>query len=358
MTQGAVALINTNALQHNLSCVRTAAPNSRVIAVIKADAYGHGMTQVAHALSATDVFGVTRLDEALALREAGIAHRLLLMAGVTTSDELRTAAQKRVQLVVHNFDQIDMLEHVRIATPVQAWLKLDIGMHRLGFSPSQFAQAWQRLKECSAIAGTPHIMAHFSNADDRADSITVEQLAQFERLSEPWQTERSVANSAAILSQPESHYQWVRPGIMLYGVSPFVDGLAEAEDLQPVMSLSTELIAIQHLRQGQRVGYGGTWQCPSDMRIGIAAIGYGDGYPRHAESGTPVLVGGQRSQIIGRVAMDMITIDLRDMPDATIGDTVTLWGEGLPVEEVAQHAKTIPYELLCGVTRRVNFKYS
>ncbi len=358
MTQGAVALINTNALQHNLSCVRAAAPNSRVIAVIKADAYGHGMTQVAHALSATDVFGVTRLDEALALREAGIAHRLLLMTGVTTSDELRVAAQKRVQLVVHNFDQIDMLEHVRITTPVQVWLKLDIGMHRLGFSPDQFTQAWQRLNACPVVAGLPHIMGHFSNADNRADPSTAEQLTQFERLSEPWQAERSVANSAAILSQPESHYQWVRPGIMLYGVSPFVDGLAEAAGLQPVMSLSTELIAIQHLRQGQRVGYGGTWRCPSDMRIGIAAIGYGDGYPRHAESGTPVLVGGQRSQIIGRVAMDMITIDLRDMPDATIGDTVTLWGEGLPVEEVAQHAKTIAYELLCGVTRRVNFKYS
>ncbi|MBL1433784.1 MAG: alanine racemase [Gammaproteobacteria bacterium] len=357
MTQGAVALIDTNALQHNLSRVRAAAPNSRVIAVIKADAYGHGMAQVAHALAAADAFGVARLNEALTLREAGIAHRILLMEGVTTSDELRVAAQKRLQLVVHNVDQIGMLERVRLANPVQVWLKLDIGMHRLGFSPDQFAQAWTRLNECSVISGKPHIMGHFSHADDRTDSTTVEQLSQFERLSEPWQAERSVANSAAILSQPDSHYQWVRPGIMLYGVSPFADSLADAEDLQPVMSLSTQLIAIKHLRQGDTVGYGGAWRCPTDMSIGVAAIGYGDGYPRHAESGTPVLIGDQRTQIVGRVSMDMIAVDLRHAPDAAIGDTVTLWGDGLPVEEVAEHAKTIPYELLCGVTRRVNFKY-
>ncbi|NOX28350.1 MAG: alanine racemase [Gammaproteobacteria bacterium] len=358
MTRCAIARIDTNALQHNLSRVRAAAPDSRVIAVVKADAYGHGLKQAAHALFAADAFGVARLDEALALREAGIAHRILLMEGVTTSDELRVAAQKRVQLVVHNFEQIDMLESVRLATPVQVWLKLDIGMHRLGFSPDQFAQAWQRLNDCSVVSGTPHIMGHFSHADDRNDSTTTDQLTQFERLSEPWQAERSVANSAAILSRPDSHYQWVRPGIMLYGVSPFVDGLADSEDLMPVMHLSTQLIAVQHLRQGEAVGYGGTWRCPNDMRIGIAAIGYGDGYPRHAESGTPVLVNDQRSQIIGRVSMDMLAVDLRQMPEASVGDTVTLWGDSLPVEEVAEHAKTIAYELLCGVTRRVDFKYS
>jgi len=357
VTQGAVALINTQALQHNLGRVRAAAPNSRIIAVIKADAYGHGMTRVAYALSAADAFGVARLDEALALREAGIAHRLLMMEGVTTSDDLRVAAQKRVQLVVHHNEQIEMLEQVRLATPVQVWLKLDVGMHRLGFSPDQFVQAWQRLNSCSVVFGVPRIMSHFSNADDRTDPTTAEQLAYFERLSKPWQAERSIANSAAILSQPESHYQWVRPGIMLYGVSPFCDSLAEAEDLQPVMDLSTQLIAVQHLRQGERVGYGGSWQCPTDMRIGIAAIGYGDGYPRHAESGTPVLVSGQRSQIIGRVSMDMIAVDLSNIPDAAPGDRVTLWGDDLPLEEIAKHAKTISYELLCGVTRRVNFKY-
>lgn len=357
MTQGAVASINTDALKHNLGRVRAAAPNSRVIAVIKADGYGHGMVRVAHALSAADAFGVARLDEALALREASIAHQILLMEGVSTSQELRTAAQKRLQLVVHNDEQIDLLENVRLATPVQVWLKLDIGMHRLGFLPEQFAQAWQRLNDCNAVSGTPKIMGHFSCADDRNDNTTLEQLAQFERLSEPWQAERSVANSAAILSQPESHYQWVRPGIMLYGVSPFSDGLAESEDLQAAMTLTTQLIAVKHLRQGERIGYGGTWQCPSDMHVGIAAIGYGDGYPRHAESGTPVLIGEQRSQIIGRVSMDMIAIDLRHAPDAAVGDKVTLWGEDLPVEEVAEHAKTIPYELLCGVTRRVRFEY-
>lgn len=357
MTQGATALINTQALQHNLDRVRAEAPDSRVVAVIKADAYGHGMTRVAHALSATDAFGIARLNEAIALREAGIAHRLLLMEGVSTSEELRLAAQKRVQLVVHNNEQIEMLERTRLATPIQVWLKLDIGMHRLGFPPDQFEQAWQRLKDCPAISGTPCIMGHFSNADDRSDATTSEQWALFERLSAQRRAQRSVANSAAILAQPQSHYQWVRPGIMLYGVSPFCDSLAEPENLQAVMTLSTQLIAVQHLRQGERVGYGGTWRCPSDMRIGIAAIGYGDGYPRHAQSGTPVLVNGQRSQIIGRVSMDMITVDLRQMPDAVIGDTVTLWGDELPVAEVAQHAKTIAYELLCGVTRRVNFKY-
>ncbi len=357
MTQGAVAKINTAALQHNLSRVRVAAPESRVIAVIKADAYGHGMVRAAHALAAVDAFGVARLEEALALREAGIAHRILLMEGVTSGKELRIAAQKRLQLVVHNDDQIDLLESIRLASPVQVWLKLDIGMHRLGFMPDQFAQAWQRLNDCDAVSGKPKIMGHFSHADDRKDDTTSQQLNHFERLSEPWKTERSVANSAAILSLPDSHYQWVRPGIMLYGVSPFTDSLAESEDLQAAMTLSTKIIATKQLRQGETIGYGGTWQCPDDMRIGIAAIGYGDGYPRHAESGTPVLIDGQRSQIVGRVSMDMIAIDLRRFQDVNIGDDVILWGEDLPVEEVAQHAQTIPYELLCGVTRRVKFEY-
>lgn len=357
MTQGVVALIDTKALQHNLGRVRAAAPDSRVIAVIKADGYGHGMTRVAHALSAADAFGVARLAEALALREAGIAHRLLLLGGVTSTEELHVAAQKRIQLVVHHDEQIELLEKSRLATPVQVWLKLDIGMHRLGFLADRFAQAWQRLNDCSVVSGTPKIMAHFSNADDRADTTTAEQLAYFERISQAWSAERSLANSAAILSKPQSHYQWVRPGIMLYGVSPFTDDFAEAEDLHPVMTLSTQLIAIKSLRQGDKVGYGGTWQCPTDMSIGIAAIGYGDGYPRHAASGTPVMLRGQRSQIIGRVSMDMIAIDLRHIPDAAVGDRVTLWGRGLPVEEIAEYANTIPYELLCSVTRRVNFKY-
>lgn len=357
MTQGATALIDIKALRHNLDRVRSASPNSRIVAVIKADAYGHGMTRVAHALAAADAFGVARLDEALALREAGIAHRLVLMSGVSSTDELRVASQKRLQLVVHQFEQIRMLEQSRLANPMQVWLKLDIGMHRLGFAPDQLGQAWQRVSDCRMVSGMPRIMAHFSSADDRKDANTAEQLQCFERVTAAWQTERSLANSAAILSQPASHYQWVRPGIMLYGVSPFSDSLADADNLRPVMTLTSQLMAIQHLRCGARVGYSGTWQCPEDMLVGIVSIGYGDGYPRHAVSGTPVLLAGKRSQIVGRVSMDMLAIDLRGHAEARIGDPVTLWGEGLPVEEVARHANTIPYELLCSVTRRVKYSY-
>ena len=353
MSRPVRALVDTQALQANLQCVRAAAPRARVMAVIKANGYGHGLLRTARTLQAADAFGVASIDEAAALREAGFTHPILLLAGFFSGEELDTIAALGLHIVVHHDVQLDALEGARLDTPVHVWLKIDSGMHRLGFPPERAADAYRRLRACAQVRPEIRLMTHLANADAREDPATPEQLGVFQRAVEGLPGERSIANSAGILAWPQTHADWVRPGLMLYGVTPFLSGSAQDAGLRAAMSLTSRLIAINHRRRGDAIGYGGDYRCPEDMPVGVIAIGYGDGYPRAAVTGTPVLVGGRRVSLVGRVSMDLITVDLRDHPRAAVGDEAVLWGRGLPVEEVARCASTIPYELLCRVAARV-----
>lgn len=356
MTRPACAHIDRGALQHNLARVRAAAPASRIIAIIKANAYGHGLVSVAQALTAADAFGVVGLEEAVSLREAGLDQRIVLLEGLFAGADIALACGFRLDLVIHNDHQITLLERGRLTRPVDVWLKIDTGMHRLGFAPADVAAALARLQALPGI-GTVRFMTHFARADESGADYTATQIAAFAAATGGRAGERTLANSAAVLAWPDAHDDWVRPGIMLYGASPLAGRSAAQLDLRPAMTLKSALIAVRDCRRGDPVGYGGDWVCPADMRIGVAAIGYGDGYPRHAPAGTPVLVNGRRAALAGRVSMDMLCIDLREQPDASVGDEVTLWGEGLPVDDIAQAAGTIAYELLSGISRRVHYRY-
>ena len=356
MTRVTRAVINLSALRHNLSIARRHAPGSHILAIIKANAYGHGSVPVAQALDQADAFGVACLDEAITLREAGIAQPIVLLEGVVHAADLNLVRGYQLELVVHHPAQIDLLEQVG-GSAIPVWLKLDTGMHRLGITAPQVTEVLQRLGRLETVAQPVRLMTHLANADDRQDDTTPRQVERFDSATAELKLEASIANSAGILAWPETHRDWVRPGIMLYGVSPLVDSSGVEHELQPVMSLHSELIAVNQRRQGDPIGYGGIYRCPADMPVGVVAIGYGDGYPRHAPGGTPVLVNGMRAPLIGRVSMDMICVDLRDCPEAGIGDPVVLWGAALPVEEIASQAGTIGYELLCQVTQRVPLEY-
>lgn len=357
MTRAAQAQINLYALRHNLQRVREVAPQSRVMAMVKANAYGHGMVRVACVLvdAGVDALGVASIDEAMMLRDAGITAPITLLEGFFEPAELMLIQQHGFDIVIHHPAQLAILEATPLATPVTVWLKVDSGMHRLGFAAEQVSQAWHRLAACRNVRGSVRLMTHLASADDLASPQTPQQFACFNAATAEIKAGRSIANSAAILAWPQTHDEWVRPGIMLYGASPFINDTAIAHDLKPVMTLTSKLIAINYYKKGDAIGYAASWVCPHDMPVGVVAMGYGDGYPRHAVSGTPVLVNGQRVPLIGRVSMDMFSVDLSSQPQACIGDAVTLWGDGLPVEEVARCASTISYQLLCGVTQRVKF---
>ncbi|MDR9437249.1 MAG: alanine racemase [Thiohalophilus sp.] len=355
MTRATRATINLRALQHNLTIARQHAPGSRLMAIIKANGYGHGMVEVAQALDDADAFGVASIDEAISLREAGIPQAVVLLEGFVRADELRLIDGYQLQPVIHHPDQIAILEQTP-GPALDLWLKVDTGMHRLGIAPQETPAMLTRLLNCPRVASV-RLMTHLANADDREDDYTLEQIRRFETLDDLSVTARSIANSAGLLGWSQSKSDWARPGIMLYGASPFINSVGEQQDLQPVMTLRSQLIAVNRHGTGEPIGYGGSWRCPEAMPVGVVAIGYGDGYPRHVPSGTPVLLGGKRVPIVGRVSMDMLCLDLRECPDATIGDEVILWGEGLPVEEIATAAGTIAYELLCKVTSRVDFEY-
>lgn len=356
-TSSTQALINLSACRHNLSIAKQAAPNSKCIAIIKANAYGHGMIELAKALNDADAFGVARLDEAIALREAGITLPVLLLEGFIDASELNLVHEYKLDSVIHSDEQVRLLEKSN-APEVTVFIKVDTGMHRLGFNKNDVADIVNRLDKCDCITKPINFMTHFANADDKHDSKTLDQIELFYKTIEDFpENEISMANSAGILGWPQSHATWNRPGIMLYGVSPFINSTAKDHNLKPVMTLSSKLISIKKLKKGDTIGYGGSYVCDEDKIIGTVAIGYGDGYPRHAKSGTPVLVNGNRCSLLGRVSMDMICIDLSEQDDAKINDQVILWGEGLPIEEVAESAETIAYELLCGVTSRVEFNY-
>ena len=353
MLPAAHAMLDMSALAHNLARLRERAPRAKIMAVIKANAYGHGAIAVARALAGADAFAVARVDEGVALREAGIRQRIAVLQGFICGEELELHSRYDLEPIIHSPAQVDRLETAVLARPVAVWLKLDSGMHRLGLDAEEFADCHRRLGLCQAARQPPSLITHLANADLLADPATFRQLDLFRGQAANLPGERSIANSAGLLAWENALAEWVRPGIALYGASPFPRRTGQEEGLKPVMTLRTRLIAIKPLKAGDAVGYGGDWVCRHATRMGVAAIGYGDGYPRHARSGTPVLVRGRRVPLIGRVSMDMITVDLGECREAEVGDEVTLWGEGLPVEEVARHADTIPYVLLCNVTPRV-----
>lgn len=353
MSRPARALLDAGALKHNLQQVRRHAPRARIMAVVKANGYGHGLAWVARTLrESTDAFGVSSIEEGLQLRAAGITQPVCLLEGFFTADELPLLSQQRLEPVVHHEAQLRALATVPASSPLTVWVKVDTGMHRLGFPPAVVPEVLKQLRSAPAVAGA-RIMSHFARAEFSNDAVTQSQIDDFANLTRNLGLETSLANSAGILAWPASHLDWVRPGIMLYGASPLEQQGVAALDLRPVMTLESALIAVQPRKKGDAIGYGGDWRCPEDMPVGVAAIGYGDGYPRHAPPGTPVLVNGRRVPIVGRVSMDMITLDLRSQPQAKIGDPVVLWGQGLPVEEVAEKAGTLSYELLCHVTERI-----
>jgi alanine racemase len=355
MTRPARVVINLSALNHNLQRVREIAPGSKVMAIVKADAYGHGLARVAHALTTVDAFGVACLEEARELRESGIEHPIILLEGPYTANELIEIDQLGLEIVIHEINQVEMLEQIECSQPILVWLKIDTGMHRLGFLPEEVESIWQKLKQCNSVSENIRLMTHLALANERDNSMTTKQLECFQKVCTDLNAEKTIANSAGILAFPESHADWVRPGLMLYGVSPLADSEGGNVGLQAVMKLESKLISVKQLRTGESVGYGASWCCPQDMLVGVVAAGYGDGYPRHAPSGTPVLVNGERVSLIGHASMDMLTVDLRSQPNAKAGDPVELWGDSLPVEEIAQHAGTIPYELLCAVHKRLEF---
>ncbi|VAW93964.1 Alanine racemase [hydrothermal vent metagenome] len=360
------ATINLTALKYNLAIVKKSAPPQKIMAVVKADAYGHGMARVAQALkevlSEQDAFAVASIDEAVMLRAVGITNSIVVLEGFNSSADLTLIQQHNISVVIHHISQLILLElQAEQVKNIKCWLKIDTGMHRLGFAPDDVKKMYQRLLN-TGVDTDIGLMTHLANADDRGDSKSEQQVELFNQIVSGNPAETSLANSAAILGWPTAHGHWVRPGIMLYGVNPFVYSTENeanklAATLKPVMTLSAALIAINKISKDETIGYGSTWSCPEDMLVGVVSIGYGDGYPRHAPSGTPVLVNGKRAALIGRVSMDMIMVDLRQQTDVKVGDEVTLWGDGLPVEEIAAAADTIGYELLCGVTRRVVFEY-
>jgi alanine racemase len=346
--------LNLDAVQHNLTVVRSYSPHAKIMAVIKANGYGHGLLHIAKAAKQADGFGVARLAEAIRLRQAGFKQRIVLLEGFGCEEELQATAHYQLETVIHCFEQITLLEHLQDQEKITVWLKLDSGMNRLGFKTAEFNEAYQRLISCPHVNPEINFITHLANADNKHDPKTSAQIQLFNETVGEFKGERSIANSAGLLAWRDSLTDWVRPGLMLYGISPFPEQTGTQLGLKPVMSLHSRLIAVKQINPGESVGYSGTWVCDKPTRLGVIAVGYGDGYSRHAKIGTPVLVNGKRVPLIGRVSMDMITVDLNSQPDAKMADEVILWGDGLPVEEIALWADTIPYTLVCGITQRVH----
>lgn len=366
MTRAALAQIDLSALRHNVKLARRVKPacghcsTAQCVAVIKANAYGHGLLEVARSLHGqVDALAVVSLDEARALREGNIEGPILLLQGCLDADEWRLAQQLDLDVVIHSQVQVDGLSNVKADAGLRVWLKVNTGMNRLGLAEADIANAVERLKGHSGVARWI-LMSHFANADDPRDPMTDRQLARFEQIRKQHAPDgASIANSAGVLHWPGSHYQYLRPGIMLYGISPFIDQSAASLGLRVVMTLSASIVAVYALSRGEAVGYGQLWRAQRDSRYAVVAIGYGDGYPRLAPAGTPVLVNGQRVPLIGRVSMDSVLIDVTDLPAATVkaGDRAILWGEGLPVEEVAAAVGTIAYEMVASLSPRIRYHY-
>lgn len=345
------AYINLTSLRYNLQVAKSTAVSSKVLAVIKADGYGHGIIRVAQSLSSADGFAVASIDEALQLRQAGFLHRILLLEGLFSEAELALVYQHRLDVVVHSRHQLDWLLAGQIKGKINVWVKIDTGMHRLGFQLDELDWVVDQLEQ-NRQPFQVHLMSHLASADESL-VFTEGQFRLFNSISAQFDYPKSLANSAGLLGFKVAHFDWVRPGIMLYGAGE--SNSTFKPKLKPVMTLASEVIALKWVAEGQSVGYGQTWQACRDTYIAVIAIGYGDGYPRHAQSGTPVLINGHRQALVGRVSMDMICVDVTELANTVrIGDPVILWGdEALTVDEVARHTGTIGYELLCGVAPRV-----
>jgi alanine racemase len=348
-----LATIDLDALRHNLAVTKRTAPQSKIMAVVKANAYGHGLLNVAPGLSATDGYAVLGINEAISLREAGYKQTIKLLEGVFDISELSLAAQYGLSMVVHQQEQIEMLESAQLSQPVEVFLKMNSGMNRLGFTPEHYVSAAQKLSANKNVSNIV-MMTHFATADE--DVGINEALSLFDTTTRALPYGASVANSAALLRYPESHRAWVRPGIMLYGATPVSGQSAKGFGLKPAMQFTSQVIAVQTLNSGESVGYGQTFTAEKTTRVGIVACGYADGYPRHAPSGTPIAIHGQISKTLGRVSMDMLFADLSGIPQAGVGSAAELWGNQIPVDAVAEASGTVGYELLCAIAPRVPFK--
>jgi len=350
MSRPVEAIIDLQALRHNLSIAKAHAGNAKVFAVVKADAYGHGLDRVMPGLAEADGFAVIEFGAALRIREVGMSKPVLMLEGFFGERELQRFSALNLSSVVHEQAQVDALVSANLPKPVEVFVKINTGMNRLGFVSGDVNRVCNELAACPNVR-TIVAMTHFADADGKRGIDW--QMQALTRATQSLDVDICAANSAALLRFPESRGAWVRPGIMLYGASPFFDKTASQLDLLPVMTLRSQIIAVQQLAAGDCVGYACTFEAVRPMRIGIVAAGYGDGYPRHAPSGTPILVSGQRVATVGRVSMDTLCVDLSALPEAGVGTPVTLWGDGLPVEEVATAAGTVSYELLTRVTKRV-----
>lgn len=344
--------IDLAALRHNLRRVHEFAPNRFVIAMVKANAYGHGLARVASALTNADALGVASLEEGVKLRESGIKQPIILMEGLFNKEELFEAAKHHFTLVVHHLPHVEILERAQIERPFTIWLKINTGMHRLGIDPASTQAIYERLMLTPSVRKPIGLMTHFAEADVQNSNATHDQIKIFEQATAYLSGPRSLANSAAIIAHPFTHGDWVRPGLMLYGSSPFRDKTGLDHNLKPVMTLSSRLIAVNRIQKGSKVGYGGAWEAPEEMLVGVVGVGYGDGYPQFAMNGTPMLVNQVECPLVGRVSMDMLTVDLRNQPNAKINDPVILWGVGLPVERIARYCNTSAYEILTRMTPR------
>lgn len=359
MTPRVTATVDLTAIRHNLKRVREIAPRSKVMAAVKADAYGHGAVAVARALEAggVDALAVACMEEAMKLREAHLLTTpITLLEGVISIEEAALAVYERLQVVVHDHWQIALLEQLPVSAEVQVWFKLDSGMHRLGFPLVDVPLLVQALQAHPNWRFQGWI-THLACADEPDNPATSQQMAAYQTALQGVAGPRSIANSAGLLAWPDARVDWVRPGLMLYGASPLPGKTGRDLGLKPALTLQSRLIAIREYAANEPIGYGQTWRTPERMPIGVVAVGYADGVHRGLPSGTPMLVGGQRVPLVGRVSMDMVTVDLRGVAGAAVGDTVTLWGDSLPAEEIAGYAHTIAYELFCGLTQRVRFRY-
>lgn len=362
-----VAHIDLDALRHNYRLACSCAPQSQAVAVIKADAYGHGAIACAKALESealenkAPAFAVACIEEAMALRDAGIQTPIVLLEGIFAADELPYVDKHRLWMAIHSQWQLEALQAFTPSAPIPVWLKVDSGMHRLGFSPEQAANVWRSLKAMPQ-ASALHLMSHFATADATDIGYFAQQMVTLDALAAELNAPLCLANSPATMARPQAHGAWNRPGVMLYGSDPLEAPNAFTRQLQPVMTLRSEIIALREIETGEPVGYGGRWRAARRSRIAVVAAGYGDGYDRHAIDGTPVLVNGKRAALAGKVSMDMLTVDVTDIPDAAIGSEIVLWGkakngEVLSIDEVARHCDTISYTLLTGVLPRVPRRY-
>lgn len=358
MAEPTKALVDLGALRANYRLACSLGRAAQTLAVVKANAYGHGAAACALALEdLTPAFGVCCIEEALALRASGIRKPVLLLRGSLDREEIRLASEQGFWLTAYSPEHVDSIVGRRLPSPLTVWVKIDTGMHRLGLQPKQLPVAIERLNASENVRKPLVVATHFACADDPENPFTQVQIARFHAAVEGMDVLASLANSAALVAWPEALAHWNRPGIMLYGASPLGKPHDVDRQLRPVMQLESRVIALRQIDAGERVGYTGSWRATRPSVIATVAIGYGDGYPRHAVNGTPVLVGGKRAPLAGRVSMDMITVDVTDLPGTSIGDPVTLWGKGLPVNEVAASAGTIGYEVLTRMTGRVPLRH-